>query len=129
MEAPLFIREHARNIRHFVAELFTQYRGWPGPADSSANEFICAELSAAIAQHEAAAWQPTDQPPGRWRIVLAAVQYSKRKTSIIVVPAEHNMGKWWRISADGGTHPLDKRDETLLGWRDMPPYVAQPLDD
>jgi hypothetical protein len=122
MEAPVFIREHARNIRHFVAELIGQYSGWPGAADSSANEFICAEITAAIARHDAGAWQPADQPPAKWRIVLVAVQYGQRKKYSIVVPGEYSMADWW-IFDNKDTYRPSRRGETVLGWRDMPRYT------
>lgn len=134
MEAPVFIREHARNIRHFVAALFAEYRGWNGAADSSANEFICAEITAAIARHEADAWRPMSEKPSAWdAVVIGMLHKSGGKPIHTTVPGFYGDGRWYVLGGKIQTTPhlayeAPPVEWQLMAWRYQPRYTPPVLE-
>lgn len=138
MEAPVFIREHARNIRHFVAELIGQYSGWPSAADSSADEFICAEITAAIKAHEAAAWQPLNKKPDTYEgIMIAAVHKTtkgKDDKPLIMVYQGMCIDGLWRVITPAkessgylSYNPVPP-GWRIIAWRYQPRYTPPALE-
>ena len=129
MEAPLFIREHARNIRHFVADLFTQYSGWPGAADSSANEFICAEIAAAITRHEADMWTKVNRGiPDPGEIVCISFSYHLRGKQFKGFGYIDIASGTWKVYDIIKTKFVELASPLeVIAWRRQPEY--KPLED
>lgn len=134
-----YIRRRAANIQRRIGDLLREYGYTPSGVPGSGELIALEEIILAIAEHEAAAWQPLSRKPGDGDSIILALSYNDRHRPSEPATAWHAPGLYtdgtWRIlqasiSRIGAMeYRTPQAQWHIIAWRRWPSYVAPAVEE